>query len=210
MGSSQTASAAPVPARPPAPPGPETRWQAPLPYGNPAAIDSMGTIAAPLLASVCIALIAIVLTSTAAFRWTNATLLLLVVAAGSFVATVECSFIARQYVVTPSDLEDWWPDRDVPERREMLRREQRYYVSQFRVWSGKARLAYNVGVLALSLGVVGTADTALGARAFERRTHCGASRRNRWFLRRAGLDSCKHRAAAQNSAADRRPRTAAK
>jgi hypothetical protein len=132
----------------------EPRWEPPEPYNYPAALDSMGTIAAPLLASVSIALIAIILTSASAFRLVSAALLLLMLAAGAFVATVECSFMARQYVVTPSELEDWWTDSDAPGRRETLRREQRYYLSRFRFWAKRARFAYNVGILALSLGVV--------------------------------------------------------
>jgi MFS family permease len=114
----------------------------------------MGTIAAPLLASVSIALIAVVLSSAATFRWVNVALLLLVVAAIAFVATVEFSFMARQYVVTPSELEDWWPDAASPSRRRALRREQRYYHSRFRHWAVGARYAYNLGILALGLAVV--------------------------------------------------------
>jgi hypothetical protein len=132
----------------------QPRWEPPRPYGYPTALDGMGTIAAPLLASVTIALVAVVLTSATAFRLVSAILLLFVLAAGAFVATVECSFMARQYVATPSELEDWWPDSDQPGRRKMLRREQRYYLSRFRFWTVRARFAYNTGVLALSLGVV--------------------------------------------------------
>jgi hypothetical protein len=132
----------------------QPRWEPPRPYGYPTALDGMGTIAAPLLASVSIALVAVVLTSESAFRWVSAVLLLLVLAAGAFIATVECSFMARQYVVTPSELEDWWPDSAEPGRRKSLRREQRYYLSRFRSWTVRARFAYNTGILALSLGVV--------------------------------------------------------
>jgi hypothetical protein len=113
----------------------------------------MGTIAAPLLASVSVALVAVVLSSASSFRWANATLLLLVVAAAAFIASVECSYMARQYTVSPTDLEAWWPDADAPIRREMLRREQRYYFDRFEAWSARARLGYNVAILAFSLGV---------------------------------------------------------
>lgn len=113
----------------------------------------MGTIAAPLLASVSIALIAVVLSSASAFRLVNPVLLLLVLAAAALIATVEFSFLARQYVVTPSEMEDWWPDHEAPLRRTALRREQRYHVAQFRSWTVRARRAYNTGILALSLGV---------------------------------------------------------
>jgi hypothetical protein len=131
----------------------ETRWQVPSPYNYPAAIDSMGTIAAPLLASVSLALIAVVLTGASSFRWVDAALFLLVIAAAAFIATVEFSFIARQYAVTPSDLELWWPDHDVPERRDRLRAIQRFHRIRFTRWADRARNAYNIALLALILGV---------------------------------------------------------
>jgi hypothetical protein len=123
------------------------------PYGYPAAIDSMGMFAAPLLASGSVALIAVVLSSTATFRWSNPALFLLVIAAAAFVATVEFTFMARQYVVAPPDLEVWWPDAAVPERRERLRSIQRQHVRLFRSWSNRARMTYNTAILALSLGI---------------------------------------------------------
>jgi hypothetical protein len=147
----QPSAAAPQPETPP--PGPETRWQAPSPYNYPAAIDSMGTIAAPLLASVSLALIAVVLSSASSFRWVDAVLFLLVIASAAFIATVEFAFMARQYAVTPSDLELWWPDHEVPERRDRLRSIQRYHRGQFKLWADRARNAYNVALLALILGV---------------------------------------------------------
>jgi hypothetical protein len=132
---------------------PESRWKPPMPYNRPAALDSMGTIAAPLLASVSIALIALVLTSTASYRWPNVVLLLLAVSAAGFVASVEFAFMARQYAITPDELEGWWPDHDQPERRAMLRQEQRFHVERFENWADRARWAYSTAILALSLGV---------------------------------------------------------
>lgn len=134
-------------------PKPEFRWEVPSPYNYAAAVDSMGTIGAPLLAGVSIALIAVVIASATAIRWVNATLFLLVLAVASFVAAVEFSFHARQYAVTPSDLEAWWPDHAVPARREQLRSEQRVYYARLNGWSRRARAGYNVGTLSLSLAV---------------------------------------------------------
>lgn len=131
----------------------QARWEPPRPYGYPVALDGMGTIAAPLLASVSIALIAAVL-AVASFPHGNVVLLLLVLAGAAFTATVECSFMARQYAVTPNELEGWWPDYETSGRRMMLRREQRYFMSRFRFWAKRARFGYNTGVLALSFGVV--------------------------------------------------------
>lgn len=132
----------------------EPRWRPFRPYNYPAALDGMGTIAAPLLASVSIALIAVLLSSAPSFRLLTAALLLLLIAAVSFIAAIECTFRARQYVVTPSELEDWWPDHETPGRRRALRREQRFYRSEFRRWAVRARTAYDIGILTLTLGVV--------------------------------------------------------
>jgi hypothetical protein len=132
----------------------QARWEPPRPYGYPAALDGMGTIAAPLLASVSIALVAIVLTSAASFKLETAALLFLVLAAASLVAAVEFCFMTRKYVVTPSEIEAWWPDHAMPGRLRSLRREQRYYHARFKVWTVRARCVYDVGVLALSLGIV--------------------------------------------------------
>jgi hypothetical protein len=134
-------------------PEPEPRWEAPSPYNYSGALDAMGTIAAPLLASVSIALVVVVLTSPTAFHALNLTVLLLLVAAAGFVAALECSFQARQFAVTPADLEGWWPDNSDRPRRERLRQIQREHLACFRRWAVRARCAYNVGILALIAGV---------------------------------------------------------
>ncbi|HEX4036231.1 MAG TPA: hypothetical protein VHX66_17450 [Solirubrobacteraceae bacterium] len=101
-----------------------------------------------------VALIAIALTNPMTFRLASLVLLALVIAAGAFIATVECTFMARQFAVTPGQLEEWNPDADHPGRRKGLRREQRYYVARFRTWARRARVAYNVGIVALGVGIV--------------------------------------------------------
>ena len=133
---------------------PQIRWDVPSPYNYAAAIDGVGTISAPLLAGISIALTAIVISGGSAFGLASLTLGCLVFAAGAFVACVECVATARQYVVTPSDLESWWPDYNEPMRCEMLQREQRAYHLRFQTWADRARWGYDLGVLALSLGVV--------------------------------------------------------
>lgn len=113
----------------------------------------MGTVAAPLLASLSIALVAVVVTSPKDFRAADLTVLLLVVSAVGFIGALECSFMARQYVVAPTDLEGWWPDHESLDRRENLRRAQREHLARFRKWAVRARLSYNVGIVALTAGL---------------------------------------------------------
>ena len=134
-------------------PTPEPRWRVPSPYNYAGAVDGMGTVAAPLLASLCIALVAVVISNTSAFAEANLALLLLLVAAVGFIATLQFSVMARQYIVTPSQLDEWWPDCDAPSRRDRLRSIQRSHLTRFFAWADRARFAYNTGILALSLGV---------------------------------------------------------
>jgi hypothetical protein len=59
------------------------------------------------------------------------------------------TFWARQYQASPQQIKDWWPDVDDPGRMEVLRREQRYFAAKFRMWSNRAHLIYNAGLLCL-------------------------------------------------------------
>jgi hypothetical protein len=143
-------------------PHPEPRWNPPYPYNFPAAIESMGSIAAPLLAGFSITLAVLILSSTAHFRWVNASTFLLVAAALALIASVQFAFQARQYVVTPSQIEEWWPFPDDPPTREYLRRVQRDHRKRSRRWGDFARYAYDIGLLCLLLGVTSILAPARG------------------------------------------------
>jgi hypothetical protein len=111
----------------------------------------MGSVAAPLLAGFAITIGTLVVTNGSAFRWPNLVLILLVCAASSLVAAVELTFRVRQYTVTPADIEMWWPN-PTEHKKNTLRREQRYHRAQYLMWSDRARVAYNLGILLLALG----------------------------------------------------------
>jgi hypothetical protein len=132
----------------------EARWDVPFPYGYTAAIDSMGTIAAPLLAGFSVALAAVVLTTPSSFHWHNACASLLTGAMLALIATVQFAFRARQYAVTPADLEVWWSTDAEAGTRSVLRRTQRYHKREFERWSNRARMAYNAGLVLFLAGVV--------------------------------------------------------
>jgi hypothetical protein len=133
---------------------PEPRWSVPNPYGYAAAIDSMGSIAAPLLAGLSVALAVFVMQSGDVFEWASTALLLLVTAAFAFVAALQLTFMARQYAVTPPEMTMWWSNPDETGRREMLRWEQRRYRREHQRWAKRASLAYDVGIMALLAGAV--------------------------------------------------------
>ncbi len=124
------------------------RWEVPSPYGYAAAIDGMGSIAAPLLAATSVALVGLVLTLGSSIRWSNVAMLLLVGSSFGFVGSVQLTFWAKRFVVTPADLADWWPDPDEARQAE-LEWEQRYSQARFVTWANRSRWAYNVGILCL-------------------------------------------------------------
>jgi len=125
-------------------------WKTPYLYGEAEALNSMGTIAAPLLAGFSLAAMVQVLTVNAAeTRWPDAALLLFLLAAVMFVACVQAMFWARGYQVTPPEIKDWWPDAVDPERMDQLRREQELHSAGFRMWSDRGRLTYAAGLLCL-------------------------------------------------------------
>lgn len=140
----------------------EPRWSVPSPYGYTGAVEGMGSVASPLLAGFSITLAVLVITNATAFRWVSATLFLLVAATLALIATVQFTFRARQYVVTPSEIEEWWPDHQEPGRRELLRREQRWHRREYESWSSRARYAYDLGLLLLLLGIAALLVPASG------------------------------------------------
>lgn len=129
-------------------------WSPPGRYGQAAAIDGMGTVAAPFLAGIAMALAVLVISSSEDFGAEGLALFALVGAAIALVASAECTFVARKYVVTPSQLEEWWPEKDDdPYRSERLERDQADAKEGFQRWSWWARQAYNAGIVVLSGGV---------------------------------------------------------
>jgi hypothetical protein len=135
---------------------PAPRWDVPRRYGYAAAVEGMGAVAAPLLAGFSIALVALVIQGSSDLRYANLALLVFVAAALAFIACVQFTFHARSFVVTPPELEMWWSDSVEPDRREQLRWEQRLYFRNHEMWARRAGHMYNVGLLALLLGLVAT------------------------------------------------------
>ena len=128
----------------------ERYWVTPYLYGEAEALNSMGTIAAPLLAGFSLAAMVQTLTITKSqARWPDAALLLFMVAAVLFVTTVQAMFWARGYQATPQQIKEWWPDADDAERMELLRREQKRHAAGFRMWSNRARITYSFALLCL-------------------------------------------------------------
>lgn len=127
-----------------------TIWTMPEWYGSQEALTSMGTIAAPLLAGFSLAAVVQTLTLTSSeTRWSNASVLLFLLAAVLLIAAVQAAFWARQYQTSPSEIKDWWPDADRTDRLAQLRHGQKLHAAGFRVWTNRARVVYDAGLLCL-------------------------------------------------------------
>jgi hypothetical protein len=153
---SQLASSGPVPEAGSAPshePPPQPAWRHLYPYGHQDATESAGTIAAPLLAGFSVTLIAQLVSSGDKIRWADLAFFLLTGAVVMLLAAVQCSFWARQYVATPSDLEAWWPDLNHPVRWKQVRSEQWAHERVYQLWALRFRLTYRGGILFLLAAV---------------------------------------------------------
>lgn len=119
-------------------------------YGEAEALNSMGTIAAPLLGGFSLAAMVLTVTiTTSETRWPDAALLLFMLAAVFFVATVQFMFAARRFQASPSEFKAWWPDAEQPQRIKKLQNDQKRHAAGFRRWSGRALVTYRVAVLCL-------------------------------------------------------------
>lgn len=132
----------------------ELYWYTPELYGEAEALNSMGTIASPLLAGFCLAAIVQTVTlTTSDARWPSVALLLFMLAAALFIATLQVMFWARRYQVSPSELKAWWPDADDPRRYRKLQQIQKHHAAGFRTWATRARITYRAAQLCLAAGL---------------------------------------------------------
>jgi hypothetical protein len=149
---------------PSAPPVGEQLWgQMEFPFGYPAAIDRIGTTAAPLLAGFAFTLIALTLDKQGDIWKPDLALLLLVAASVGLVWSVQFNFNARRFYVS---LEEYFDlvkleteDGIKPgTAKELVRGD----LGKHKTWAGLSRVSYNLGVAVLFLGVAATLVPATG------------------------------------------------
>jgi hypothetical protein len=139
-------------------------WSKPSPLGAANAIDAIATVAAPPLAGFALATVAVVAQSENSFRWPGPCMLLCVITAASMVISIQFGFTARSFSYTPLDIEAWWPEASKDhERQAWLRAEHDHHFEQWRRLANRARLAYNTGVVALTLSLAALAAPPHGA-----------------------------------------------
>jgi hypothetical protein len=126
------------------------KWRKPAPLGYANAIDSVGSVAAPLLAGFSLASVIIISDDAVNFRWPGAAILGLAIAAVTLVGAVQCAFNARQYIWSGTDVREWWPDMEENSKREqLLRAEQERAFYRWQTWTAWTRRTYEMGILAL-------------------------------------------------------------
>lgn len=133
-------------------PEPTWDWDSPFPLGQANAADSAGSVAAALFAGFSLTLIGLIVPDTANFRWPAVGLVLLALAAVLFVASVQCAFWAKQYAITPGDLETWYGGMTKHTKIAY----QRAHQLNFRRWVGRMNKSYRLGILALLSGMTVT------------------------------------------------------
>jgi hypothetical protein len=113
-------------------------------------MDSVGSVAAPLLAGFSLASVIVISDDAANFRWPGAAMLGLAIAAVMFIGAVQCAFNARQYIWSAADVLAWWPDmKENSPREERLRSEQDWAFRRWQAWTAWTSRSYELGILAL-------------------------------------------------------------
>lgn len=126
------------------------KWRKPTPLGYANAIDTVGTVASPLLAGFSLTTVVLISDDAKNFRWPGAAMLALVIAAVLLIEAVQCAFNARQCIWSAGDVRLWWPDmQEDSDREQLLRSEQDQAFSKWQTWSTWTRRTYNLGIIAL-------------------------------------------------------------
>jgi hypothetical protein len=118
-------------------------------------VDKLGTIAAPLLGGFSITLLGLVVSkdARATIRWPIWVLATLMAAAVLFLLAVQFTIAGRQFFLTTEEHKAQTPN--------VLRetRQQAYAaaMTDFRAWATRARIAFDAGLAALLLALVGVA-----------------------------------------------------
>jgi hypothetical protein len=112
-------------------------------------METMGTIAAPLLAGFAFASIGVILSTQQTLRWADQALVLVVGAVLLFVTSLQATFNARRHYVPPDQWTAWLGLAPTAARRGELQRSWSADLRVYRRWTEVARVTYNLAIVAL-------------------------------------------------------------
>ncbi|WP_329441286.1 hypothetical protein [Streptomyces canus] len=137
----------------PSGPGVHYRWRAPRPLGYGQA-DSMALfVAAPLLTAAALSLAGVVGGADTQFRWPGPTLLLLVVASLTLIASIQLSYHARLFLYSHDDLVSWLSSEYVDSHKIPLWKKQKEDQQRWQKYNKPAVVCFNAGTVLLGLGI---------------------------------------------------------
>jgi hypothetical protein len=130
-------------------------WGPPTPIGHHVALQSVGGIAAPLLAGFSFTMTSVLLTaSDHPCRWLNVALALFVLAGLVLIFAVQSAVWLQSYAAKPSDYLDWFPqDAFGNSPTSTLVTRQIKDSGKAGTWAKATRRLYNLGILLLLAGV---------------------------------------------------------
>jgi hypothetical protein len=126
----------------------------PVPYGAFAVVDALGGVAAPLFAGFAVTLIALVVQISPMLRYPDVALVLFALAAVLFLQVVQLNARSRGYAVAPTQLREWHPDFEDPDRQRVLAWELTNHRACWVHLVRRTRQRYNVAILAMLLGLI--------------------------------------------------------
>jgi MFS family permease len=119
-------------------------------YGASAAVNAVGTVAAPLLAGFSLTFVGQLLGGQSGPRWPDLTLLLLIIAGLAFIGSLQCALRARQWDATPKDISDWWPNSESDKDLQIvLYQQQAMLKGTHEVWATISILFFHTGIISL-------------------------------------------------------------
>jgi hypothetical protein len=148
---------------------PANTWGPPTPIGYHAALQSVGGIAAPLLAGFSFTMTSVLLTASShPLRWLNVALALFVAAGLVLIFAVQSAVWLQSYAAKPSDYMDWYPQNVFGSSPDStLVKKQIDDFGKAGKWAKRTRRLYNLGILLL-LGAITTAVVPPGSISLER------------------------------------------
>jgi hypothetical protein len=139
------------------------QWAKPTPLGAAAAVESLSGVAAPLLAGFGLAAITVVAQAPERLRWPGLSMIALAGAVVLLMFSVQAGYLARTFLYSPGDLDDWWPDHRDDDHRQWLHETHEADFDRWRVWSTRSRRGYNIGSLTLTLALATIVAPPAGA-----------------------------------------------